>query len=57
MGTSTQTEVLTKPILHIEARLKTFKDDVIIRTDQVAPKQPEAPRGEPTKGENMRIEC
>lgn len=39
MGTSTQTEVLIKPILHIEARLKTFKDDVIIRTDQVASEQ------------------
>lgn len=35
MGTTSQTEVLTKPVLHIEARLKTFGDDVIIRTDQV----------------------
>lgn len=35
MGTTAQAEVLTTATLHVEARLKTFKDDVIIRTDQV----------------------
>lgn len=36
MGLSTQTEVITTPILHVEARVKNAVDNVIIRTDVVS---------------------
>lgn len=30
-----QTETMHKPILHVEARVKTDRDDIIVRTDIV----------------------
>lgn len=35
MGLSTQTEVITTPVLHVEARFKNAIDNVIVRTDVV----------------------